>query len=203
MRASAACPLIPASFFSERSRMRLHGVAAVERRVRVLEDDLERAQVVARPLLVPGREELALEQRRARRRRDDPEQRPRERRLAAARLADETERLARPDRRADVDERVDVVAALVEHLAEVVDLDERRGRGRPRAARGRRPPREAGRALARGRSSGSRAPARPSRAAAPRCGSGRRRARSGPRTRSRGCSAPRLGRKPGIVSSRP
>ena len=94
---------------------------------------------LARSLLVARGEGVAVEQRRARRRRDDPEQRPRERRLAAARLADEPERLAGPDRRADADERVDVVAVLLEHLAEGRRTGRAGGRrGRPAAARGRR-----------------------------------------------------------------
>ena len=52
---------------------------------------------------------------------DDPEQRPRQRGLAAAGLADEAERLAGPDRGADADERVDVGALLLEDLPQVFE----------------------------------------------------------------------------------
>ena len=54
-----------------------------------------------------------------------PSRTPRERRLAAARLADEAERLAGAHDEGDVDERVDVLALLVERLRHVLDLEER------------------------------------------------------------------------------
>ena len=60
------------------------------------------------------------------RRLDDSEQRAREGRLAASRLADEPERLARPEHRRDAGERLDVAAVLVERLREVVDRQQRR-----------------------------------------------------------------------------
>ena len=167
----------------------LHRVTPVERRVGILEDDLDRAQIVARALLV---ESARATRPRARRRpvvgRHDAEQRSGERRLAAARLADEPERLARPDRGADADERMDSCPALLEDLPEVVDLQQRLAPcGRPPASA-----RFAGH-LAReapapgpggSNARGGPAPARSS--SAPRCGSDRRRARSGRRRRSPG-----------------
>ena len=103
-----------------------------------------RMSSVVRPLSVAG-ELPAVELDRAGRRRHEPEQRSRERGLAAARLADEAERLARPDRGRHADERVHVVALLLEHLAEVVE------RSNGSAARSTAGQRELGRHLARQR----------------------------------------------------
>ena len=89
-----------------------HGVPAVERRVRVLEDDLERAHVGRRALRERRRELPAVERDGARGRLDDAEQRAGERRLAAARLADEPERLTRPDHGRDAAQRVHARAVL-------------------------------------------------------------------------------------------
>ena len=157
----------PASFAHRAHQDPAHGVAAVERRVRVLEDDLQRAEILAATLLEARRQRAALELHGAGGRPDDPEQRARQRRLAAARLADEPERLPRPDRRAHADERVDVVPLLLEDLAEVVEPHERRRRrGRSGQRRARRPPRAAAREPAPGGSSGrcDRAPPRSARA---------------------------------------
>ena len=184
----------------------MHGVPPVERRVRVLEHDLDRAKVVAscasdsRPA---SARDLELDG--ARRRADDPEQRARQRRLAAARLADEAERLARPDRRADADERVDVVPAAAGRPCR-----DRRTGASGAAARSTAGSVDVRRLLARqalgvrrGGSSEPRGRRRGSRPPAPRRGSGRRRACSGRRTRSPRSRAPRLGMNPGIVSSLP
>ena len=102
-------------------------MATVQGRVRVLKDDLERTKLCGRALLVPIWKEFALEHRGARRRRNDAEESASERGLAGAGLSDEPERLAWPDRGAHVDERVHVVAALLEHLGQLRHLDEWRG----------------------------------------------------------------------------
>src|SRR5262249_61361512 len=83
-------------------------VAAVQRRVRILEDDLQRAQVRMLSTVIGGRERSAFEQYGARGRRDDAEERAGERRLPASGLADEAERLAGPDRGAHLPHRLDV-----------------------------------------------------------------------------------------------
>ena len=76
---------------------------------------------------------LAVEPDRARRRLDEPQQQPPDRRLAAARFADEAERLAARDLEAHAVDRLDDgdrplqdPAADREVLDEVADLDERR-----------------------------------------------------------------------------
>src|SRR5262249_9134316 len=89
-----------------------HGVAAVESRIGVLEDDLDPAPLAARPLAEPRCQRRSVEHDGAARRPDDPEQRPGERRLAAPRLADEPKRLALPDRGRDAYEGVDLVPVL-------------------------------------------------------------------------------------------
>src|SRR3954452_399120 len=93
----------------------------------MLEDDLKRAHLLAVALADAGRELPAVEL-------DDrplvglgqPEQQARERGLAAARLADEAERLARAQAEPDVRDRLDVVALLVERLAHVLRAHDRR-----------------------------------------------------------------------------
>ena len=90
-------------------------------------DDLEAAHVLLGAAR-ERRERAAVELDRAARRRIEAEQRARERRLAAARLADQPERLAGPDRGAHAVERMDRLPVLVELLGEGVDGDQGRGR---------------------------------------------------------------------------
>ena len=106
----------------------LDGEAPVERRVGVLEDDLQRAHVVAPALgdLLLERLPVELDDR-ALVGLDEAEQRARERRLAAAGLADQAERLARPQDEVDVVHRADVVALLAEGLAQALGADHRLG----------------------------------------------------------------------------
>src|SRR4029079_7146670 len=66
----------------------------IERRVRVLEDDLHPPSQRPQLRLAATVQLLAVEPDRARRRLDEPEQGPAERRLARPRLADEAEHLA-------------------------------------------------------------------------------------------------------------
>ena len=73
-----------------------------------------------------GRELAPVERDAAARGLDDAEQRAGERRLAAARLAHEAERLARPDHGRDAREGVHAAAALAEDLGQVLDVDQRR-----------------------------------------------------------------------------
>src|SRR5207302_3291883 len=105
-----------------------NGVPAVECRVGVLENDLECADLPLAPLRQARCELLSVELERAGRRLDDPEQRPGERRLAAAGFPDEAERLSTPDRSGDARERVHDLAALAKVLAELLETDERRRR---------------------------------------------------------------------------
>src|SRR5581483_1856681 len=98
------------------------GVPPVERRVRILEDDLERSYVLRRALAEPPGQQGAIEAHRPRRRLDDAEQRPRERRLAAARFAHEAERLSRPQRRTHTAECPDLVPLLPVRLREILEL---------------------------------------------------------------------------------
>ena len=104
----------------------------IERRERVLEDDLhpapERLEVTSSERSDIG----AVEHHPAARRLDQAQQRATDRRLAAARLADEAERLAATDREADVVDGLHVAdlatqdpAHQREELVEVLDLDER------------------------------------------------------------------------------
>src|SRR4051794_23263798 len=107
----------------------------VERRERVLEDDLHPAAVrldrAGRQLGDVDRTVRTVEEDRARRRLDEPQQQATDRRLAAAGLADETERLAAADRERHAVDRADETdgplqdAALDrEELPEIADLDE-------------------------------------------------------------------------------
>ena len=198
---------MPASFFSERQQDALHRVAAVERRVRVLEDDLERAQVLASS--ASGSVAASC---RAVERSTAPVVGgtiPSSARASVVLpLPDSpTSPSVSPGQIAarDADERVDVVPLLLEDLAEVVELQQRLGRcGRSPGARDPRPPRAAASAPARGSGSGSCGPAPMLVRSA---GSSVRQRSSASAQRSAktqpGSSAPTLGRKPGIVSSRP
>ena len=112
-------PSDPGQLLQRAEQDPLYRMAAVQRRVRVLEHDLERTQVCFRALLIARRQFPAFERRRPRVGGHDPEQRPRHGRLPAPGLADEAERLARPDGDVHVGERVDVVPALPEHLREL------------------------------------------------------------------------------------
>ena len=98
---------------------------AVERRVGILEDDLQRTHVVPAPLRELRCQHAVLELDRARRRRDEPEQGARERRLAAPRLPHEPQRLSGPDRRRDALEGVHRLPALLEDLPQLLEPDER------------------------------------------------------------------------------
>ena len=103
----------------------------VERRVRILKDDLHVAP--RRRAGAPARTQhvVAAEPHVARRRLDQPQQAAAGRRLAAARLADQPERLALVDAEAHVVDRGDArarpeaAAAAGEMLDEMRDLDER------------------------------------------------------------------------------
>ena len=108
-------------------------LARVERGVGVLEDHLHLAP--QRPHLPPREAgDLApVEADRARGRLDQLQDRAAERRLAAARLADQAERLAAPDAEADAVDRADLVDLAVDQepapdrevLDEVGDLEQR------------------------------------------------------------------------------
>ena len=107
-------------------------LARVQRRVRVLEDHLHLAPVRAQPPPRQRRDVAAAEVHRARRRLVQPHEQTAERRLAAAGLADDAERLAAPNLERDAVDRVDDVAAAAERRAahgevldEVACLDER------------------------------------------------------------------------------
>jgi hypothetical protein len=78
-----------------------HGHPRVQRGVRILEDDLDLAP--DRPHLTPleARDVAAVEEDRAGRRLEQLDDRAPERRLAAARLADDAERLALADGKVD------------------------------------------------------------------------------------------------------
>ena len=199
-------PPTPASFFSERSRIRRTEWRRLSAESGFWKTIWSARSSALRALLIARRERLA---RRARRLPSVGGTIPSSVRASVVfplpGLADEPERLAGPDRGADVRERVDLVSALLEDLRELPELDERlRRRDRPRGARGRQPPRGAApgaRSWYQHRLSWPAATTHERRLL--RRGSARRRARSGRRTRTPRCSAPRLGRKPGIVSSRP
>ena len=101
----------------------------VERGHRVLEDHRDLAAADRAQLLVVQREQVAaVEHRRAARdaavAREDPEQRERGDALAAARLADDPERLARRDVERDPVDRVDEPALGAEVDVQVVDDEE-------------------------------------------------------------------------------
>ena len=81
--------------------------ARIERRVRVLEHHLHALAVRAHRAGVEMRDVLAVEADRAGGRLDQAQQQRADRRLAAAGLADEAERLARRDREADAVDRLD------------------------------------------------------------------------------------------------
>ena len=100
--------------------------APVERGVRVLEHDLQRPHLLAVAVVDLRRDRRALElDDRSFVRRRQPEQQAGQRRLAAARLADEPERLARRQRERDVLDGADLVPVLVERLAHVAGADDR------------------------------------------------------------------------------
>src|SRR5689334_12677180 len=85
-----ASPAIPALVDPQRLGHDLaDGHARVERRVRILEDDLQLTAGLAQRRAPLRRELFAFEPDGARGRRDELQHRPAERRLAAARLADD------------------------------------------------------------------------------------------------------------------
>jgi hypothetical protein len=84
-----------------------HGHPRVQRRIGVLEDDLQIAPEGPERPLVHGRDVLPLEPHLARGRLDQAEDAPSGRRLAAARLSDQPQRLARVDLEGDAVHRVD------------------------------------------------------------------------------------------------
>ena len=117
---SDSCELLEGAEQDPADRM-----APVQGRVGILEDDLERAKLRLRALLVARREGLPVERDRSVGRRNDSEHRAGKRCLPTSRLADEAQRLAGPDRGADVPERLDVVPLLTEDLRQPGELDER------------------------------------------------------------------------------
>ena len=186
----------------------LDRMPAVQRRVRVLEDDLERLLLLVRPARGSLGERLAVERDlRALVGSSQAEQRPRERGLAASGLADQPERLAGAELHGDVDEPVDRLSFHVEGLGR----PQRRGSAaRPRSERS---PGAASRSggITRGERlrslvevaprTATRAAVRPRTAEAPPCGNGLRRDRNGRRRCSRRVLTPDEGKEPGIVSS--
>ena len=208
MRVSAAVPVMPASFFSERQQDPPHRVAPVERRVR---DSGRRSAARA------GRSRDALLAACGASSRPSSSDRARRRlrrcRAASARASScrcPTRRRARASRRARSPRETPTSACtswplLLEHLAEVVEREQRVGVAVDRAAARGRPPSRAGASGARSwkwqrlmcaaadrRSSGGSSVWQRSSASA------QRSAKTQP-----GSSAPTFGRKPGIVSSRP
>ena len=131
--------------FSRRSGVRAEAVDAqaladavadrgprVEAGVRVLEDDLHPPAVRLEGGALERRELDAVELDRARRRLDEAQEQPPDRRLAAARLADQPEGLAAADVEADAVDRLDGGDRPLQHpaadrevLDEVADLDQR------------------------------------------------------------------------------
>jgi hypothetical protein len=117
---------------------RAHRHPGIQRRVRVLEDDLHfLAQGPERALVERG-DVLVLEPDLARRRLDEPENGPPGGRLAAARLADQPQRLAGQDLERHVVHGVDPghlareeTATDGEVLFEVLDPEQRLGHGGP------------------------------------------------------------------------
>src|SRR5262249_25500736 len=101
---------------------RLDGLAGVEARVRVLEDDLHLAAAAQTLALAPGRARAitAAGADRARGRALEPDDHLRDRRLPGARLADDRERPAGGDRHVDVVDR----DQLTEDLPETRDLED-------------------------------------------------------------------------------
>src|SRR4029079_11634090 len=110
----------------------------VERRVRVLEDDLHPPPVRLELLAGQLRDVPALDEDLAGRRLDQAEQDATDRRLAATRLADQADGLAAVDREADAVDGLDRGDLAAQHpavdrevLHEIPDLDERCRRRRP------------------------------------------------------------------------
>ena len=98
--------------------------ARVERRVRVLEDDLHPPPVGLQRGALERGDVRAVEDDRAGRRVDEPQQQPADGRLAAARLADEAERLAAPDLEAHAVDGLDLADRPLQDAArdrEVLD----------------------------------------------------------------------------------
>jgi hypothetical protein len=125
-------------------------VARVERVVRVLKDDLNPAALVAGAIPRPRSEALVVEENRACRRRMEPGYAASDRRLAAARLADERDAFAGGEREGDVVRRDHLPVAAAVNGAQALDREEARcGRDRPEgrqlagAKSGRAPPLEA------------------------------------------------------------
>ena len=136
-RASACLPLARPCVAQRLADDPADAVARVERRERVLEDHLHAPAKRSHARLVERREVLPVEDDAPAGRLVEQEHRAAERRLAAARLADEAERLAAADREADAVDRLDVADVAVEQepaLDREVDLevvDARRGRRWP------------------------------------------------------------------------
>ena len=102
-----------------------HAVAPVQRRVGVLEDDLHRLQLLAVALGALGGERDPLElDHRSLVRHGETEQNARKRRLAAARFAHQSERLARLQVEVDPDDGSHVLAADVEGLGHAAQADD-------------------------------------------------------------------------------
>ena len=108
-------------------------LARIQARVRILEDHLHLAAQRPQPAGAELLDRLALEDDLAGRRLEQPDDRAAERRLAAARLADEAERLALLHGEADVVDRVHARDLALQHalpdrevLLDVPDLDKRR-----------------------------------------------------------------------------
>src|SRR5207245_2602132 len=91
-----------------------NGMAAVQRRVGILEDDLQLANVRLGPPRERGREDMGIELHRASGGGEEAEDGPGEGRLAAAGLADGSQSLPRPGRRGDGLERVDPAPILLD-----------------------------------------------------------------------------------------
>ena len=126
MRASASLPLMPESFFSVRASSLRTEWRRFSAESGFWNTICTRADVVAIALAEQAGQLSPVEIDVSRRRLDDAEQRAREGGLARAGLADESKRLAGPERGADVGERVDVVPRLPERLGERVDAQHRR-----------------------------------------------------------------------------
>jgi hypothetical protein len=99
-------------------------VAPVERGVRVLKNYLELTNLLLRAP-PQRRQHVTVEGNAAMHGLEQPEQRARERRLAAARLANQPERLPGPDLDRHAGQRMDLVAALVKHGGEIVNPKQR------------------------------------------------------------------------------
>src|SRR5579884_2172200 len=114
-----------------------HALPRVERRVRILEDDLHLAADRPQRALAEMGDVAPVEPHDARGRLEQPDDEARGRRLAATRLADDPERLAAAHGQGDVLDRVHDALRPREHallhrevLRQVHDLDERLLRGR-------------------------------------------------------------------------